>query len=110
MKRIITSSTLLISLSLMGCNTMNNVSQYSNSTVGAGVNYGARVVGTGVGYVADTGAFVGKGVGTVIDTGVGTVMGSPSKYTSQPGYHNKHIVYRNGHRYMLENGRYVLVH
>ncbi len=87
---------------------MNNVSQYSNSTVGAGVNYGAHVVGTGVGYIADTGAFIGNGVGRVVDTGVGVVTGHPATY-HHAGYPNKHVVYHNGHRYVLENGHYVLV-
>lgn len=108
MKRIITSSALLMSVSLVGCNTMNNVSQYSNQTVGAGVNYGAHVVGTGVGYVANTGAFIGNGVGKVVDTGVGVVTGHRATY-HQVGYTNKHVVYHNGHRYVLKNGRYVLV-
>ncbi len=80
MKAVITTSALLMSLSLVGCNTMNEVSQYSNSTVGAGVKYGANVVGTGVGFVADTGAAVGHGVGRVVDTGVDVVTGHPTSY------------------------------
>ncbi|WP_454783243.1 hypothetical protein [Legionella sp. WA2022007384] len=104
MKLILTSSALLMSLSLVGCNTMNQASQYSNSTVGAGVKYGANVVGTGVGFIADTGAAVGHGVGKVVDTGVGVVTGH-TVYKAKPQYVN-----HNGHRYMLQNGRYVLVH
>lgn len=106
MKLILTSSALLMSLSLVGCNTMDQASQYSNSTVGAGVKYGANVVGTGVGFVADTGAAVGHGVGKVVDTGVGFVTGHPASYHKE----KTQYVYHNGHRYMLQNGRYVLVH
>ncbi|KTD73717.1 hypothetical protein [Legionella tucsonensis] len=80
MKVIIASSALLMSLSLVGCNTMNEASQYSNATVGAGVKYGANVVGTGVGFVADTGAAVGHGIGRVVDTGVGVVTNHPTSY------------------------------
>ncbi|PWY56484.1 hypothetical protein DGG96_02290 [Legionella qingyii] len=106
MKVIVTSSALLMSLSLVGCNTMDQASQYSNSTVGAGVKYGANVVGTGVGFIADTGAAVGNGVGKVVDTGVGVVTEHKVSYhKAKPQY-----VYYNGHRYMLQNGRYILVH
>ncbi len=95
-----------MSLSLVGCNTMDQASQYSNSTVGAGVKYGANVVGKGVGFIADTGAAVGHGVGKVVDTGVGVVTGHKVSYhKTKPQY-----VDYNGHRYMLQNGRYVLVH
>ncbi|QMT59847.1 MULTISPECIES: hypothetical protein [unclassified Legionella] len=104
MKAIITSTALLMSLSLVGCNTMNQAAQYSNQTVGAGVKYGANVVGTGVGFIANTGAAVGHGVGRVVGTGVGVVTGH-TVYKAQPQY-----VDHNGHKYMLQNGRYVLVH
>ncbi|AYK03000.1 hypothetical protein CAB17_09300 [Legionella sainthelensi] len=109
-KYIITSSALLMALSLVGCNTMNDVSQYSNSTVGAGVKYGATAVGTGVGYIADTGAFIGNGVGKVVGTGVGLVSGQPATYQNVGTYHHNQVIYHNGHRYMLKNGHYVLVH
>lgn len=88
---------------------MNDVSQYSNSTVGAGVKYGATAVGTGVGYIADTGAFIGNGVGKVVGTGVGFLSGQPANYRNVSTYQNNKIIYHNGHRYMLKGGRYVLV-
>ncbi|HHT0592198.1 TPA: hypothetical protein ACTXXA_002183 [Legionella anisa] len=80
MKVIIASSVLFMSLSLVGCNTLNEASQYSNETVGSGVKYGANVVGTGVGYVVDTGATVGHGIGKVVDTGVGVVTGQSTSH------------------------------
>ncbi|HHF7365215.1 TPA: hypothetical protein ACPSKY_000308 [Legionella bozemanae] len=86
MKVIIASSALLMSLSLVGCNTMNEASQYSNETVGAGVKYGANVVGKGVGFVADTGAAVGQGFGKVVDTGVGAVTGHPTSHHKVKNY------------------------
>ncbi|WP_231852883.1 hypothetical protein [Legionella longbeachae] len=88
---------------------MNDVSQYSNSTVGTGVKYGATAVGTGVGYIADTGAFIGSGVGKVVGTGVGVISGQPATYHNVGTYHNNQVIYHNGHHYMLKNGRYVLV-
>lgn len=74
-KLLITSSALIVTLSLAGCNTMNDASQLSNQTVGQGFKYTAHVVGAGAHLVADTGAAVGKGVGTVADTGMNLVTG-----------------------------------
>ncbi len=118
-KLIITSSALLAVLSLSGCNTMNTAGEtvgngvryttntvgngvrYGVNTVGNGVKYGVNTVGQGVGFVAHTGAAVGQGVGNVVGTGVGFVTGRPT-------YQNK-VVYHNGHRYVVQNGRYVLI-
>lgn len=114
-KLVITSSALIMSLSLVGCNTMNTSSQYANSTIGTGVKYSATTIGTGVGYVANTGAFVGRGVGTVVGTGVGVVgsgvglvTGKPVNYRYVNTSSNK-VIYHNGHRYVVQNGRYVLI-
>ena len=106
---IITSSALLMALSLTGCNTMNNAAQYTSTTVGNGVRYTTNAVGTGVGVVTNTGAAVGRGVGTVVGTGVGWVTGQPAKYRQVNGRYNNQMIYHNGHRYMLQNGRYVRV-
>lgn len=95
-KLIITSSALLLALSLTGCNTMNSASQYGNATVGKGIKYGATTVGSGVGYVS-------RGVGTVVGTGFGLATGQSAVY------HKQNVVYHNGHRYVVKNGRYVRV-
>jgi hypothetical protein len=79
MKILIASSALLISLILGGCNSMNNVSQFGNNTVGKGIQFSARTVGTGVGVVSNAGAAVGKGVGTVVGSGVGLVTGQHTR-------------------------------
>lgn len=102
-KLIVASSALLASLTLVGCNTMSDVGNYTSSTVGTGMKYGAQTIGAGVGVVANTGAAVGKGVGTVVGAGAGLLTG-------QPVYsHQRNVVYHNGHRYVLKNGRYVRV-
>jgi hypothetical protein len=92
MKILIASSFMLVSLGLVSCHTMNDVGRYSNATVGTGMHYGARAVGTGVGFVAGTGAAIGHGVGTVVETGVGLVK-QPVKKIMKPR------VYRNGYYY-----------
>lgn len=109
-KLIITSSAVLMSLSLVGCNTMNsgsnlvgNTVQYGAHTVGTGIKYGAQTVGTGIGYVANTGAFVGRGVGTVVGGGLGLVTGQNTSYQKNG------MIYHNGHQYRLQNGKYVLI-
>lgn len=107
-KLIITSLALTVPLCLVGCNTMNNTSQFANSTVGTGVKYGANTVGKGVGYISHTGAVVGQGVGNVVGTGVGFITGKPANYRHVNTYNNK-VIYHNGHQYMIQNGRYVLV-
>lgn len=115
-KLVITSSAAVImSLSLVGCNTMNsmnngmnNVSQFGNKTIGTGVKYTAQTIGVGAGFIADTGAVVGKGIGSVANMGVGVVT-SPFNYRGMKPAYNKSVVYHNGHRYVLRNGSYVLV-
>ncbi len=99
MKRLILMPIgILLSLSLTGCHsTMNNAGQAANATVGTGVKYGVRTVGTGVGVVTNAGAAVADGVGNVASAGVSLVTGQPR------------IVYKNGHRYQMMNGRYVMV-
>lgn len=106
MKKLIISCSVLMSLSLAGCNTMNDgmnsASQYSNHTVGRGVH-----------YVATTGATVGRTVGTGVTTvlggGMGLVTGKTvsTKYVTH--YNKNGMMYRNGHAYRLQNGQYVLV-
>ena len=116
-KLIITSAALLASLSLVGCHTTNDVAQFSNNTVGKGVQYGAKTVGAGVGVVSNTGAFVGRSVGTVVGTGVGVVGSGVGMVTGQKTYHNnmnssyktKGVVYHKGHYYKMQHGKYVLV-
>lgn len=108
-KLIITSSAVLISLSLVSCNTMNDASQFSNRTVGTGIKYGAQTVGTGVGYVTNAGAFVGRGVGTVVGTGVGVITRHPASYQAVKTNQKNGMIYHNGHHYKLQNGKYVLV-
>ncbi len=108
----ITTSAVIMTLSLAGCNSMNsgmnNVSQFGNATVGQGVKYSAQTIGTGVGFVSNTGAAVGKGIATVADMGVGVVTSPWSSHGMKASYH-KPVVYHNGHRYMWKNGNYVLV-
>ncbi|MBN9231514.1 MAG: hypothetical protein BGO90_13670 [Legionella sp. 40-6] len=115
-KLIITASATLLTLSLVGCNSTNSAYQYTTTTVGNGVKYGANTVGTGVGYVTSTGAWVGRSVGTVAGTGLGWVTGQ--RVVSRDGtayqgrqvvYHNGTLVHHNGHKYVVRNGRYVLV-
>jgi hypothetical protein len=114
-KMVIASSALLLSLGLAGCNTMNNVSQFGNNTIGTGVKYTANTVGAGVGLVSNTGAAVGQGIGKVVNTGVGVVntgvgvVTSPLTYHNNTRMYNKPVVYRNSHKYMLRNGKYVQV-
>ncbi|USQ12757.1 hypothetical protein J2N86_08550 [Legionella lytica] len=108
-KLIITSSALLAVLSLSGCNTMNTAGEtvgngvrYTTNTVGNGIKYGVNTVGNGVRYGAHT---VGQGVGfvgNVVGSGVGLVTGKPVTYQNK-------VVYHNGHKYVVRNGRYVLV-
>lgn len=108
-KLLLISSAVAISFSLTGCNTVNNTmnetSRFANSTVGAGVKLTARTVGTGVGFVSNTGAAIGKGVGSVVDTGVG-VVGGHHPTSHQTKYRTK-TVSHNGHHYMIQNGKYV---
>ncbi len=77
MKKILLISSVVMSLSLVGCNSMNNAmndtSRAANATVGTGVKYTASAVGTGVGVISNTGATIGKGVGKVVDTGANVV-------------------------------------
>jgi len=101
-KLIITSSAVIMSLSLAGCNTMDSASQYSNKTVGSAIDYSARTVGTGVGFVANTGAAIGHGVGTVAGTGVGWATGQSSSY-------HRGTMSHNNHHYVIKNGKYVRV-
>ncbi|MFT4058139.1 MAG: hypothetical protein QM652_01170 [Legionella sp.] len=109
-KLIITSSALAISLSLVGCNTMSNTANYTTSTVGHGVKYGARTVGTGVGVVGNTGTAVGRGVGSVFGSTVGWIGGKPANYRYTNTYRKNDIIYHNGHQYVVKNGRYVRIH
>ncbi len=101
MKTLIIGCSVLMSLSLVGCNTMNDgmnkTSQFSNNTVGRGVH-----------YVATTGATVGKTVGTGVTTVLGGGMDLVTGKTVTH-YNNKNVMYRNGHTYKLQHGQYVLV-
>ena len=107
-KLLLISSAIAISASLAGCNTMNDTANYANSTVGSGVKYTARTVGTGVGVISDTGAAIGNGVGTVVNGGVGMVSGHSTTYHHNTMHGTKaHMMYRHGHHYMLKNGKYV---
>ena len=81
-KPIIISSFLLLTVSLVGCNTLHNVGAFGANTVGAGVN-----------VVTGTGAFLGRG----LDRGVGFVTGRDG------------LIYRHGHYYKVKHGRYVYV-
>jgi len=104
-KILLISSAVAISFSLAGCNTMNDTSNFANSTIGTGVKYTATTVGSGVGFISNTGATVGRGVGYVADTGTGFMNGHHTTY--QKTKYRTGTVYRHGHRYMLQNGRYV---
>lgn len=110
-KSLIISATLLASLSLVGCNSMNNAmndtGNFATSTVGTGMHYTTSVVGTGVGVVTGTGAAIGRGFGTVVGTGTGIVTGQRVYYKPTGYYHKTQVIYRHGHHYMLKNGRYV---
>lgn len=79
-KLLLISSAIAMSFSLVGCNTMNDTESVAHSTVGAGIKYTATTVGTGVGFVSNTGATIGRGVGSIVDTGVGVVGGHHATY------------------------------
>ncbi len=131
-KLVIGSSALLLSLSLVGCQTMNGVNQFGQSTVGvvgngvkygvntvgSGVKYGVNTVGTGVKYGMTT---VGNGFGYLANTSVNTgrtvtgVATVPTRALAQPSYqtvntyHGNKVVYYKGQHYVLKNGQYMLV-
>ncbi|HRD71377.1 MAG TPA: hypothetical protein PK657_14685 [Legionella sp.] len=98
-KIIIIASTILASVSLIGCNTMNNVGQAGTAVVDGGV----KVVST-----------TGRAVGTVVGTGVGvvgtgvTVVGKGVTSVGNTVTRQK-VIMRNGQRYTVVNGKYVLV-
>lgn len=103
MKKLIIGCSVVMSLNLVGCNTLDSASQFSNNTVGKGVK-----------YVSTTGAYVGRtvgnGVGTVLGTGVGMVSGKTVNTKQQVNtYNKKGLIYRDGHAYQVQNGKYVLV-
>lgn len=100
-KLLIVPSALLMSLSLAGCNTANTMMDGTQQL-------GSRTVGTGMGFVANTGNYVGQSVGNVIGTSTGWVMGKPATYQGK-AYTGQQVVYHNGHPYMLKNGKYVRV-
>lgn len=106
-KILVISSAVAISLSLAGCNTMNDTTRFANSTVGTGVKYTANTVGAGVGVISNTGAAIGQGVGTVVNSGVGLVSGHPARYQHNQYHKQAQTIDRNGHQYMLRNGKYV---
>jgi type 1 fimbria pilin len=87
-KMAMTSTALLMTLSLVGCNTTNSMMNDAN-------RFGGATVGTGMGFVANTGQAVGKGVGNVLGTTTGWIMGKPAS--------------QNGSRYVLKHGKYVRV-
>lgn len=109
---IITSSAILMTVGLVSCNTWNT----AGSTVNNGVRGGANVVyhtgnavvkgtgavvGTGAAIVHGTGTAVTNTVGGVVGTGVGVLTGQSANYRQNQ------VIYHNGHRYILKNGRYV---
>lgn len=103
---ITVSSICLSSFALVGChtlgNTVNTVETTSNTVVGGGV----RMVGdTGRGLVAGTGAVVGTVVGGSMDL----LTGKAVTRHDMRAYRTQGVVYRGGHQYTVQNGRYVLV-
>lgn len=106
-KLLLISAALTISFGLTGCHTANNAVDGTTKVVGTGFKYTATAVGAGVGVVSKTGAAIGTGVGTIVNTGVGFVDGHPVKY--QKSHAKAQMVKRNGHNYMLQNGKYVRV-
>jgi uncharacterized lipoprotein NlpE involved in copper resistance len=65
-KTIFVLSALVLSLNLVGCNSMGDGSQMSNQTLGQGFKYTAHVVSSGTHLVSDTGAAIGQGAGKVV--------------------------------------------
>lgn len=90
-KLVLMGSISLFSFTLIGCNTMNSAENSVNQTGGAVVSTGAHLVSA-----------TGHAIGSTFNTGVGYLTGKQAK----PNY----VVYHNGHKYRLHNGRYVLVH
>lgn len=118
MKKLViaSSAALLLTLSLTGCNTVNNgmndVGHFANATVGTGIKYSAQTIGAGANLVANTGAAVGNGIGTVATVGTAVVTrpvtGMTVHHRAVPVHHKK-VVFHNGHRYVWRHGHYVLV-
>jgi predicted small secreted protein len=92
------SSICLCSLTLLGCNTVNSIDQAGGRVVSSGAYLGKTVIGSGAYAVSATGGFVDK----TIHRGVDVVTGQPILYGPK-------IVYHNGHKYKLYNGRYILI-
>lgn len=90
---IAVSSITLLSASLIGCG-FNNVGET-----------GANVVNTGVGFVSTA----GTAVGTTVGKGVGFLTGHTATNSDVRTYKRNGVVYRDGHSYKIQNGKYVLV-
>ncbi|WP_419419773.1 hypothetical protein ACNVED_00255 [Legionella sp. D16C41] len=93
-KLILTGASIaVLSASLVGCgwNTVD--------TVGNGL------VSTGTGVVTTSGAVVTNTVGT----GVGVLTGRPVIYRDMVAYRRHGVIYRDGHTYTVQHGRYVIM-
>lgn len=103
MNRIILTSfsVLALTVGLVGCNTMNTAAN-TGVTV---VKTGGKVVKAGVGVVSTA----GTAVVTTVGAGIDTLVGRRASSHDVKVYQKKGVIYRNGHQYRVENGRYVLV-
>ncbi|MCE3044729.1 MULTISPECIES: hypothetical protein [Legionella] len=95
MKKVIFALAGAASIVLTGCGTQNAL----NET-------GSAVMGTGARVVSTTGTVVQKS-GTVVVKGTRVVVGGVASATDRVIFQKKGVVYRDGHAYHIENGRYV---
>ncbi len=93
-KLVIIGSACLFSLSLVGCQTMDNAAKA-----------GGSVVDTGVHAVS----YTGHAVGSTIGSGVNFLTGHSTTQHGMHNYHKNGIVYHNGHQYRIQHGQYVLI-
>lgn len=92
MRILIGGLTVILALIMGGCTTLDNAGKAGSSVVNSGAN-----------LVAYTGSAVGK----TVESGVGYLTGQPASYKHMNS--NSNVVYHNGHKYKIVNGKYVLV-
>ncbi|WP_131750079.1 hypothetical protein [Legionella beliardensis] len=62
---------------------------------------GSSLVSTGTNVVTTT--------GTVVGSGVDLLVGRPVTHADMVVYRKHGVIYRNGHSYAIQNGRYIIV-
>lgn len=116
-KITIASASLALSISLVGCHTMNRVGEVTGNTVGAGTkvvstgtHYATKTVYTGTRGVLATGATATQGVGRTVGATMGVLTGQPVKYQKTNANMSKEQVFTyKGKQYRLVNGRATLI-